>query len=120
MTHTRGEAAEGLGAGDHGVEIGCAARKSQKPALELGGWAGGAWVPCSACRSHRSIRAATAAQTTVILCGVDGSGNDADGGDHSERDDGNGNGEESMVRSSGDDGRNFGEVTGSPVPLYLL
>ena len=36
----------GLGAVDHGVELGCAARKSQKPALELGGWAGGAWVPC--------------------------------------------------------------------------
>ena len=28
------------------MELGCAARKSQKPALELGGWAGGAWVPC--------------------------------------------------------------------------
>ena len=56
----------------------------------------------------------------MILCGVDGSGNDADGGDHSERDDDNGNGEESMVRSSGDDGRNFGEVTGNPAPLYLL
>ena len=35
-----------LGAIDHGVVMGCAARKSQKPALELGGWAGGAWVPC--------------------------------------------------------------------------
>ena len=26
--------------------MGCAARNSQKPALELGGWAGGAHVPC--------------------------------------------------------------------------
>ena len=50
----------------------------------------------------------------MILCGVDGSGNDADGGDHSERDDGNGNGEESMVRSSGDDGRSNGGNDGNP------
>ena len=35
-----------LGAIDHGVVMGCAARKSQKPALEIGGWAGGAQVPC--------------------------------------------------------------------------
>ena len=28
------------------MELGCAARKSQKPPLELGGWAGGAQVPC--------------------------------------------------------------------------
>jgi hypothetical protein len=35
-----------LGAIDHGVGMGCAARKSQKPALEIGGWAGGAQVPC--------------------------------------------------------------------------
>ena len=34
------------GAVEHGVGMGCAARKSQKPALEIGGWAGGAWVPC--------------------------------------------------------------------------
>jgi len=36
----------GLGAGDNGVVMGYAARKSQKPALELGGGGGGAWVPC--------------------------------------------------------------------------
>ena len=34
------------GAVEHGVGMGCAARKSQKPALEIGGWAGGAQVPC--------------------------------------------------------------------------
>ena len=30
------------GAGVNGVVMGCAARKAQKPALEIGGWAGGA------------------------------------------------------------------------------
>ena len=50
----------------------------------------------------------------MILCGVDGSGNDANGDDHSERDDGNGNDEESMVRSSGDDGRSNGGNDDNP------
>ena len=36
----------GSGAIDHGLEMWCTARKSEMPALESSGWAGGAWVHC--------------------------------------------------------------------------